>query len=364
MVTPSRLRLARERRGLTLTGLAGMSGVPVHRLSSYENARAVPDGDALRALATALDFPVPFLTGDEVEEIPAEAVAFRALSSTSLRKQRAVRSQAALAVELNSWLVERLALPDPDVPTHGYPEPETAAEMVRGRWGLGQAPAPNTVHLLESRGVRVFSLDSEHREVDAFSLWRDGVPYVFLNTAKSGERGRFDAAHELGHLVMHGRDRALNTPEAEREANRFASALLMPRADVLARMPSGAHIDQILSARPIWRVSAMALAHRLHDLGLFTDDQYRSACRRLAELGYRSAEPGGIPRETSQVLPKVLSALRARGLPPARVAAALHIPLTELNTLVFGLALTPRPGGGRSHAAGRPVLRVLPSPAD
>ncbi|GAA1089093.1 XRE family transcriptional regulator [Nocardiopsis metallicus] len=364
MVTPSRLRLARERRGLTLTGLAGMSGIGAQRLSQYENARAAPDEDALRALAAALSFPVSFLTGDEVEEIPAQAVAFRALSSTSLRKQRAVRSQAALAVELNTWLAERLTLPEPDVPTHGYPEPETAAELVRGRWGLGQAPAPNTVHLLESRGVRVFSLDSEHQEVDAFSLWRDGVPYVFLNTAKSGERGRFDAAHELGHLVMHGRDRALNTPEAEREANRFASALLMPRADVLARMPSGAQVDQILSARPIWRVSAMALAHRLHDLDLLTDDQYRAVCRNLAELGYRSAEPGGIPRETSQVLPKVLSALRAQGLPPARVASALHIPLTELNTLVFGLALTSRSGGGRSRATGRPALRVLPSPAE
>jgi hypothetical protein len=47
-------------------------------------------------------------------------------------------------------------------------------------------------------------------------------------------RGRFDAAHELGHLVMHGHERPLPGPEAEREANQFASAFLMPRADVVA----------------------------------------------------------------------------------------------------------------------------------
>ncbi|MEU8739183.1 ImmA/IrrE family metallo-endopeptidase [Streptomyces halstedii] len=53
-------------------------------------------------------------------------------------------------------------------------------------------------------------------EVDAFAVWREGVPFVFLNTQKSAERGRFDAAHEFGHLVMHGSEHACSGPEAER----------------------------------------------------------------------------------------------------------------------------------------------------
>ncbi|MET9565773.1 ImmA/IrrE family metallo-endopeptidase [Streptomyces tauricus] len=75
--------------------------------------------------------------------------------------------------------------------------------MVRTRWDLGQAPAPNMVHLLEAHGVRVFSLPPDSLEVDAFAVWRSGVPFVFLHTLKTVERARFFAAHELGHLVMH-----------------------------------------------------------------------------------------------------------------------------------------------------------------
>src|SRR3546814_6566541 len=41
------------------------------------------------------------------------------------------------------------------------------------------------------------------KNVDAFSCWRNGQPFVFLNTFKSAERSRFDAAHELAHLVLH-----------------------------------------------------------------------------------------------------------------------------------------------------------------
>lgn len=363
MVTPSRIRLARERRALTLARLARMSGIPQQRLSGYENGHTEPTQESVRAIANALGFPVAFFTADDIEEIPSEAVAFRARTKTSLRKQRAVRAQAALGVELNDWLTDHFTLPAPRVPTYGKPFPEAAAEMVRSLWELGDAAAPNLVHLLEAHGVRVFSLDTEHQDVDAFSFWRDSVPYVFLNTAKSGERGRFDAAHELGHLVMHGHERPSSGPEAEREANQFASAFLLPRADVVGRMPSGAQVDQLLKAKGIWRVSAMALTYRLHDLELLSDWQYRAACRRLAELGYRSGEPDGIARETSQILPKVFALLRRKGRTPASVAAELSVPLTELNTLVFGLSFVARPGSGGGQSPARstkPVLRVVP----
>lgn len=364
MATPSRIRLARERRALTLARLARMAGISQRSLSNYENARTTPTEETLRAIAGALDFPPGFFASEEVDEVPSEAVAFRARTTTSMRKQKAVRSQAALAVELNDWLSARFALPRPSVPTYGRPSPEAAAEMVRSLWALGETATPNMVHLLEAHGVRVFSLDTEHQEVDAFSFWRDAVPYVFLNTGKSGERGRFDAAHELGHLVMHGHERPLSGPEAEREANRFAGAFLMPRADVVARMPAAPQVDQVLKAKGIWRVSAMALAHRLHDVELLTDGQYGDTCRRLAEMGYRSAEPDGIRRETSQVLPKVFALLRRQGHTLSRVAEELCLPLSELNSLMFGLSFTSRAGAGQ-EAPGRrkrPALRVVPDP--
>src|SRR5439155_17007878 len=122
----------------------------------------------------------------------------------------------------------------PDLSKEGTPE--SAAISLRGMWGLGELAVKNIVHLLESRGVRIFSLAIDAREVDAFSMWRGTTPFIFLNTQKSSEHSRYDAAHELGHLVLH-RHGEPQGQDAERQANEFASAFLMPLASVLAQAP-------------------------------------------------------------------------------------------------------------------------------
>ena len=68
---------------------------------------------------------------------------------------------------------------------------------IRSMWGIGERPIRNTIHLLELHGVRVFALAAETAVVDAYSFWRNDVPYILLNTGKSAERSRMDAAHEL-----------------------------------------------------------------------------------------------------------------------------------------------------------------------
>ncbi|MFG3135827.1 helix-turn-helix domain-containing protein [Streptomyces sp. NPDC048211] len=352
MVTPSRITLARKRRGLTLAELSDRAGVSLQSLSNYETGRTAPRPDTIAKIASALDFPTAFFEGPALDELPAEGISWRARSKTSARVLEAARAAGTLGAMLYEWIDERFRLPAANVPSLGKPDPETAAGMVRTRWGLAEAPAPNMVHLLEAHGVRVFSLDPDHAEVDAFAVWRDGVPFVFLNTLKSAERGRFDAAHELGHLVMHGSEHACSGPEAERQANDFASAFLMPRASVLGHMPSGAHVDQILRGKRIWNVSAMALTYRMHDLGLLSDWQYRSTCAELSRLGYRSGEPQGMSqRETSQVLTKVFTALRSKHVRPGSVAADLGLTSEEMNRLMFGLTLTTFEGEGRQATA-------------
>ncbi|MFF5574878.1 helix-turn-helix domain-containing protein [Streptomyces luteogriseus] len=352
MVTPSRITLARKRRGFTLAELSDRAGVSLQSLSNYETGRTAPRPDTIGKIASALDFPAAFFDGPALDELPAEGISWRARSKTSARVLEAARAAGALGAMLYDWIDDRFRLPAVSVPSLGKPDPETAASMVRTRWGLGEAPAPNMVHLLESHGVRVFSLDPDHAEVDAFAVWRDGVPFVFLNTLKSAERGRFDAAHELGHLVMHGSEHACAGPEAERQANEFASAFLMPRASVLGHMPSGAHVDQILRGKQIWNVSAMALTYRMHDLGLLSDWQYRSTCAELSRLGYRSGEPQSMgQRETSQVLTKVFTALRSKHVRPSAVAAELGLTIDEMNRLLFGLTFTTVAGEGRHVAA-------------
>src|SRR5437667_281387 len=154
-----------------------------------------PSRDTLGRLVAALDVPVDFLTAGDVDEIPVDAISFRAISKLTAGQRDTARSAGRIALLLAEWIEQRFHLPEAQVPSLPTLDPETAAEVVRARWGLGVAPLGNLVRLLEAHGVRVFSLAAECAAVDAFSFFWHQTPYVLLNTAKSGERGRFDAAH-------------------------------------------------------------------------------------------------------------------------------------------------------------------------
>jgi len=360
MLTPSRLMLARKRQGMTMVRLAEATGISTRSLSAYENGRQRPSRQALRALARALAVPIAFLEAPAIEEVPADAISFRAISKLTASQRDTACSAARIAFLINEWIEERFSLPAADVPSLPKLNPETAAEAFRALWGLGNAPISNMVHLLESHGVRVLSLAQECAAVDAVSIYWHDTPFVFLNMMKSGERGRFDGAHELGHLVLHAEHRGPpHGPDTEQEAHRFAAAMLMPAHSVTASSLANASIDQILTAKRTWSVSAMALTHRLHELGLLTDWGYRAACVNLSRLGYRRSEPGGIARESSQLLSKVLHELRDEGLTVAQIARDLALSTSELNNHLFGLITTALPCGPLSEPLRRPQLHLL-----
>lgn len=344
MLNPSRFAIARKRRGLTLTRLAELTDLSTRSLSAYENGHRTPTGETLLLLADKLGVAPAFLGAADIEDIPVDAVSFRALSKMTARERDTALSSGRIAILINDWIEVRFGLPKANIPSLTGSDPETAAEIVRGRWGLGEMPISNMLHLLEAHGVRIYSLTAENSHLDGYSLYWHTQPFVFLSTLKSGERGRFDAAHELGHLVLHGEHRMPHGPSAEIEANRFAAAFLMPRASVLAAGLRHATVEQILGAKRTWRVAAMALTHRLNELGLLTEWGYRSTCVQLSRMGYRRTEPNGIQRESSQLLAKVFKELRKEGITLSDLSRDLGIETDELRAYLFGLTLVAVPG--------------------
>ena len=174
--------------------------------------------------------------------------------------------------------------------------------------------------------------------VNAFSFWRDDKPFMFLNNFKTAESSIYDTAHELGHLIMHKHGDPKGSRSAEREANMFASVFLMPARDVKARMPRVVTIGTVLQTKVRWRVSAMAMAHRLKSLGLLSEWNYKSICVELSKRGFRVGEPGGIERETSIIWRKVLSELWLEKVTKETIAGELGLPLDELEGLIWQLA--------------------------
>lgn len=343
---PNRLAVARRRRGLTKTDLADEVGLELRTISAYEAGEFKPSDKVVSDLSRALRFPVTFFFGESLHEPTPDTASFRAQSKMTAGQRDMALSQGALALHLNTWLEERFELPCPAIPDVGRDQtPEAAAEALRSEWGLGVGGIRNAVHLLESKGVRIFALSVKAKEVDAFSMWRGETPFVFLNTQKTSEHSRFDAAHELGHLVLH-RHAAPQGRQAEKEADAFASAFLMPRASVLAHVPKFTTMETLIRLKKIWSVSVAALAYRFHTLKVLTDWHYRTIYVELSKRGYTKSEPNPAPHESSQLLAKAFTALREEGITRQQVAKDLCVGTSELDDLLLGLAFG-RVEGGR-----------------
>jgi Zn-dependent peptidase ImmA (M78 family)/transcriptional regulator with XRE-family HTH domain len=359
--SPTRLALARSRRALTQAALGAQVGITPRSIGGYEKGQMQPSGEVAEAIARELRFPLGFFYEPEVDRVETLQVSFRALSRLRARDRGASLAAADLAVMLASWIERHFDLPSLLVSVFSGVSPEDAAQAVRSEWGLGEAPVPNVVHQLEAHGVRVFSL-AEGLDLDAFSFWVSGTPFVMLNTTKSAERSRFDGAHELGHLVLHRHELLAGSKEVEREAQAFASAFLMPASAMCGMVSGNIDLESLIKLKHYWGVSAAAAAFRLHHLGLITDWNYRWVFREMSVRGWRSREPQPMERERSQILPKVYAALAAEGTTKRHIATALQLPLAEIETLSFGLAqldAVGHPAADRGPETPPPILKLI-----
>lgn len=351
---PNRLKFARKRRGLTIKKLGSLSDLTSRTISNYENGKITPKDNVVNLLSTILKFPKEFFFLDDIYPIDEISVSFRAFSKMTASVRDSALCAAQIALEFSNWIDKKFKLPPVSLLDLNDFEPEAAAETIRNEWAYGVLPIQNMIHLLESKGVRVFSLSENTLNMDAFSFWIDGQPFIFLNTKKSVERSRFDAAHELGHLVLHKHGSPLGT-EIEREANLFASAFLMPENSVTSKIPylQSMTLNTIFKLKSNWKVSAAALVRRMKDLKLLSEWHYRIFMIELSKGGHLKEEPFPIKnRETSRLLPLIFETLRKEGKTKDYIAKELCIFPQDIDSLIFNLAIIGLNGGGKNQPNG------------
>lgn len=285
---PRRLTLARWSANLTKRELADRADLSPASITQYEAGRTLPPPATVARLALAVGMPVGYFERAEGRRRPEPAARsfFRSLRSTPQRDRDRADAHAEHVFDLVSYLEQRVRLPELDVPqltpaSNDRVEVERIAEELRDHWGVPHGPIANVVRLLEAHGVIVARLDSGGSKLDAFSRWFAERPLVILWSDKGDKaRSRFDAAHELGHLVMHSDPDPLDR-EQERQANMFASAFLMPAQQVAPylprRAPTPGDWPTVLERRRHWGVSAKALLCRARELGALSEAAFRRA---------------------------------------------------------------------------------------
>ena len=359
---PQRLVVARKRRGHTMKTLAELIGVQPRSISAFENEEFPPSEETLLLLVKYLRFPLDFFFGSDLEMPSTRTTSFRALTRMKASARDSALGAGSIALLIAEWAQSEFHLPECVIPEMRGEDPETAAEAVRSEWLLGYRSISNMIHLLESKGVRIFSLPNDIAEtgdhgIDAYSFWLDKTPFIFLNTNVTAERMRFDCAHELGHLVLHKHGGPVGQ-ESETQANAFGSAFLMPASSIFAAVKRPITLDHLIKLKAKWKVSVSALAYRLWKLRALSDWQYRSMVIEIKGK-FKKTEPEPIAPETSQLWRKVFSDTQSSNQSKKLLAGQLSVPQADMHALTFGMNVADGGSDARATKRSRAKLRLV-----
>lgn len=295
--SPDKLRLARCASGRSLAEIGELLGVTRQYAHKLE-INAIPSSAQLALLGGVLGVSQEFFFAPRRNSVELEQCHFRSVRASTQTLKKTIAAQVELFELLIDELDKEVAFPEVsfstyDEPIHHVDMIEQAAERFRREQSLGIGPISNVTRLAEKVGVLVVNISDADDRIDAFSL-HNKRPLIVRNTAKDNPcRQRFDIAHELGHLVMH---QGIETGcwHTEDQANKFASALLMPRASFAAEFPAmrGKYLNwpALRELKLRWKVSFKALIYRAQALGLITQEQAKSGFTFLNRKGFTRRE--------------------------------------------------------------------------
>jgi hypothetical protein len=170
--------------------------------------------------------------------------------------------------------IRRKSFDKPRAPEECTPQSAARdARRIAEFYGLKSKPF-DVVGLVYALGLKLDALPLEP-EVSGFLKSNGGSWVLGVNSLHHSNRRRFTVAHELGHYFLHRNngvfhDRALFRAEnqidvKEREANEFATNLLMPEADFL--LESGRLGDDLNNIAKTFGVSEAAAKFRKSTMG-------------------------------------------------------------------------------------------------
>lgn len=301
---PAMFKLAREFRGYTQKDLETKSGIKQGVLSRYEHSLRAPGEEHLSKIAEALQFPKEFFF-QKGEDYPTGIIFHRKFSSLKTKDKTRIESEVKMRLLSLRPLIPELDI-DSDVPVidlEKYSNDATkVAQAIRYYWKVPSGPIKNLIELLEDKGIVIFRFDFGTSLLDGFFV-HDDIPCIAINARAPMDRQRFTIAHELGHLLMH----RINSDEAEKQANQFASEFLMPAKDIDESFKiSKIDLRYLVVLKPIWRVSMVALLRRAYDLGYITPTHFKSLNILISKFGYKKKEPIAIENEQEGLLQEII----------------------------------------------------------
>lgn len=354
----ARIKQARLAAGLSLRDLAKEAGLSAMAISKYEREQTKPSSEVLLRLSKALGVRVEHFFRQAHVEL--EGVNYR--KHPQLPKRDEQRVLADVVEQLERWAELESIIPSSwpkafEIPA-GLPgkietmdEIETCAKQVRKAWNLGLDPIRDLIEEMEAEGIKIVLIDYDaEKRFDGLSARVGGVPVIVVSRDWPGDRQRFTLAHELGHLVLHGRlaDEAANKGE-EKACDRFAGAFLVPDEAVfgaLGKRRKWLEPRELYLLKHEWGLSMNAWLYRAIDLGIVNGTTAGKLWGFFTRHGWRKNEPGDpYPNERTERFDQlVYRALAEELIGEAKAAELLGLKIAELRA-----RRRMEPGDGADH---------------
>lgn len=346
---PGRLLQVLAARRLSQVQLAAMVDVSPPTISKWRSGQQAPEAPKLDRLASVVNVSPEWFTRP-LPPKPSPPL-FRSNAAAHVAARSMLEARLEWAQEIALCLGTMAEFPAVNVPSREFLTPdaiaqsdiEAAAAECRTAWKLGTGPIPDVALALESAGVILVREETGVAQIEGLSAWSEPLqrPLVFLASDKdNGFRSRFDASHELGHLVMHKRigrvtDRA-QYKEMERQAHQFAGAFLLPAESFSIEVKTPVTLDSLLLLKQRWGVSVGAMIMRLAAIGILDEDEKTSLLKRRAARWGAKAEPGDGARapERPRLLHRTIDLLVSSGVMPLE-GVARHLGLSPRDVVTL-----------------------------
>jgi Zn-dependent peptidase ImmA (M78 family)/transcriptional regulator with XRE-family HTH domain len=351
-----RLTEARLARGLFKKSLAEKIGVSGMAIGRYEDGADNPQHDKLHLLADQLSFPFEFFVRPAWPE-ELELIFWRHRSSETKYAREMTEQRMRWLCEIFSFLEREVDFPVVNLPKLDLPNDfrlinpemiEETAMRLRAHWGLRELPIPDVTLALENAGIPVVNLEIASEKQDGFCFRSCvlGRSFVGINIYNvSAARARFDAAHELGHIVLHRKVTPQESRDPlfhkllEQQAHRFAGAFLFPRKSFLAEVEAPT-LYYFSDLKRRWGMSIAAMVFRAFDLGVIDESERSALYHNMARRRWRGVlrEPfdshEDMPLEKPRMLRRGLELVVGSGIfGRASIRSALALPQSEIEQI-------------------------------
>ena len=293
---PQRLRDARIADGKTIKEVAEALGISAQVLSMFELGRCKVSVEMFFRLKNMYNMPNSFYGTQYMDNVARSTVFFRKFSAATKRKrEQALKQSDFISCNIIKFFEGKIKFPAVDeiktsVNIEKKRDPELWAKLIRRKWNMGTNPISNLIRDLERRGIIVVVMPMDN-DVDGFSYWQDGRPFIFANKNNTAVRLRMSIAHELCHLFFHEEeDVERELKRVEDEAKAFAGAFLLPEAALHNELYMGS-LEQFRYLKSKWRVSINGIVMRAKQLFLIDDNRYTYLQTQISRKKWRKREP-------------------------------------------------------------------------